>query len=293
MTAGQDGFTHGIAQIADGVKIHHVTAGDGARTMLLIHGFPQSWWEWRDVMPILARAGIRAIAVDYRGAGNSSRPRTGYDKMTMAGDLHSLLHDHLGVTGKVAVVGHDIGGMVASAYALRFRDAVSHLAIVDSCAPGTQAFDALRAHPRPWHLRFHSVPDLPELLVEGKERHYLRFIVENLIADPSKFTADVMDVYARLYEAPGAMRAAFDAYRAMDQDVIDARAKFEADGKLAMPVLALAGGLSPLRIGMHDMIREFALDTRSIEIPGTGHWLAEERPEETAAALLQFVTDGQ
>ena len=107
--------SHGMADVEPGLRLHYATAGDAARTAVLLHGFPQTWWEWRHVVDPLVRAGWRVVAPDYRGAGHSWRPAGGYDKRTMAGDVRRLLRDHLGVDGRVALVGHDIGLMVAYA----------------------------------------------------------------------------------------------------------------------------------------------------------------------------------
>ena len=106
-------FQHGMAEVEPGVQLHYVEAGWGAETMVLVHGYPETWWEWRHVMPTFASAGYRVIAVDYRGAGNSAKPASGYDKQTMAQDIHKLLADHLAVTDPVILVGHDIGMTVA------------------------------------------------------------------------------------------------------------------------------------------------------------------------------------
>src|SRR6266480_4739708 len=146
--------THGMADIEPGVRLHYVTAGEGDRSVVLLHGFPQTWWEWRHVIPPLIDAGFRVIVPDYRGAGNSSRPAGGYDKRTMAGDIHRLVHDHLRITNPVALVGHDIGLMVAYAYAQAYRHDVSHLVIMDAPLPGTTVFDRLRSDPRVWHFPF-------------------------------------------------------------------------------------------------------------------------------------------
>jgi hypothetical protein len=119
-----------------------------------LHGFPQTWWEWQRVIPILVQAGYRVIAPDYRGAGNSSRPAGGYDKRTMAGDIHQLLREHLQIDRPVAMVGHDIGLMVAFAYAEMFSDEVSHLVVMDAPLPGTSVFDKLRVDLRSGILLF-------------------------------------------------------------------------------------------------------------------------------------------
>jgi pimeloyl-ACP methyl ester carboxylesterase len=139
---------HGNATIWPDVTLHYATAGAGERMMVLQHGFPQTWYEWRQLIPTLVRAGYRVVAPDYRGAGHSSRPLAGYDKRTMAADIHHLLHDAPGIAGPIALVGHDVGLMVAYAYAQTFRDDLSHLAMIDAPLPGTQVFDRLRADPR-------------------------------------------------------------------------------------------------------------------------------------------------
>src|SRR5437016_14161007 len=139
---------HAIADIEQGVSLHYVVAGTGTRTVVLLHGFPQTWRAWRHTIPQLTGAGFRVVAPDYRGAGNSSKPLSGYDKRTMAGDIHRLLHEPLKLPGPVALVGHDVGLMVAYAYAQSCREDVTHLVAVDAPLPGTAIFDQLRANPR-------------------------------------------------------------------------------------------------------------------------------------------------
>src|SRR5438105_769 len=124
-------YAHGMADIEPGLRLHYVTAGAGARAIVLLHGFPQTWWEWRRVIPALVDAGYRVVAPDYRGAGHSWRPAGGYDKRTMADDVHRLLRQHLRIEEPIVLVGHDIGLMVAYAYAQAYRDEVSHLVVVD------------------------------------------------------------------------------------------------------------------------------------------------------------------
>src|SRR5215813_2962924 len=120
-TQGSVMLTHGMADLEPGVRLHYVAAGDGDRTVVLLHGFPQTWWEWRHVIPPFVDAGFRVIVPDYRGAGHSSRPAGGYDKHTMAGDIHRLVRDQLRILDPVTVVGHDIGLMIAYAYAQAYR----------------------------------------------------------------------------------------------------------------------------------------------------------------------------
>jgi pimeloyl-ACP methyl ester carboxylesterase len=235
---------HGMAEIHPGLRLHYVTAGDGNRIIVLLHGFPQTWCAWRHVMPILANAGFRVIAPDYRGAGNSSRPIGGYDKRTLADDIHLLLHEHLKIEQTVIMVGHDIGLMVAYAYAQSYRDAVSHLVVMDAPLPGTTVFDSIRSDPRVWHFAFHGARDIPEMLVAGRERQYLQAFFNARLFDPSAWSESDLDLYTSAYSAPGAMRAGFELYRAFDQDVRDNREALKRNGKLAIPVLAVFGSIS-------------------------------------------------
>ena len=138
-----DGFQHGTAEIEPGVQLHCLETGSGPRTMVLVHGYPETWWEWRHVMPLFAAAGFRVIAVDYRGAGHSSKPASGYDKHTMAKDIHALLAELLAVGEEIVLVGHDIGLTVAFAFAALYPAAVGRLVLVDTILPGTSAWQAL------------------------------------------------------------------------------------------------------------------------------------------------------
>ena len=204
---GRTSWTHGMADIESGVRLHYVTAGTGQRTVVLLHGFPQTWWEWHHIIPPLVNAGFRVVAPDYRGAGNSWRPRDGYDKRTLAGDIHRLLRDHLRIADQVALVGHDIGLMIAYAYAQAYRNDVSHLVVMDAPLPGTAVFDRLRSDPRVWHFAFHGARDVAEMLVAGRERPYLQAFFNARIFDPSALSDRDLDIYASAYAAPGAMRS--------------------------------------------------------------------------------------
>src|SRR5580658_6059048 len=130
--ARSDAVSHGMADIEPGLRLHFVTAGQGSRTMVLLHGFPQTWRAWRLVIPALIKRGFRVVAPDYRGAGQSWRPPAGYDKQIMAEDIHKLLTTHLGIDDPVVMVGHDIGLMVAYAYAQAHPGHVSHLVVADA-----------------------------------------------------------------------------------------------------------------------------------------------------------------
>jgi pimeloyl-ACP methyl ester carboxylesterase len=280
--------THGTAEVEPGVRIHYVAAGDGPRTIVLLHGFPQTWWEWRSVIPELVGAGFRVVAPDYRGAGHSGRPAGGYDKATMAGDVHQLVRGHLGIAGPVVVAGHDIGLMVAYSYARRYPDEVSHLAVIDAPVPGTAVFDRLSSDPRVWHFAFHGVRDIPEMLIAGRERPYLQHFFTTRSIDPSAVTAADLDVYVAAYASAGGIRAAMEVYRAFEQDAAENRAALERDGKLTLPVLAVGGAISTTGKLMEPMMREVADNVTSLLIPGVGHWIPEEQPRVLARALHEF-----
>ena len=282
-------LSHAVAQIEAGVTLHYVTAGSGNRSVVLLHGFPQTWAEWRHVIQPLARAGFRVIAPDYRGAGHSSRPLSGYDKRTMATDIRHLVREVLCVTGRVALVGHDIGLMVAYAYAEIFRDEVSHLAVIDAPLPGTQVFDRLRVDPRVWQFAFHGVRDIPEMLIAGRERAYLQAFFNARLYNPAAITEHELDLYASAYAAPGALRAGMELYRAFDRDVQENRAALAERGKLTLPVLAVGGQISATGPLVADMMREVATDVTELRVPGTGHWIAEENPAALLDGLCAFL----
>jgi pimeloyl-ACP methyl ester carboxylesterase len=282
-------FKHATADIEPGVSIHYVIAGEGPRTVVLLHGFPQTWHAWRHTIPLLVEAGFRVVAPDYRGAGNSSKPLTGYDKRTMALDIHRLLHEHIKLSGPVAIVGHDVGLMVAYAFAQAYREEVTHLVAVDAPLPGTAIFDQLRSNPRNWQFSFHNVRDLPELLVSGREREYLQWFFNFRISNPAAITDSDFQVYLTAYSAPGAMRAAFELYRSFDQDSKDNRDLFALKGKLAIRTLVAVGEGSPTAPLVRGMIEEVTTAPTILPIAGAAHWIAEENPRDFAAGLVDFL----
>lgn len=282
-------WTHGMADTEPGLRIHYVSAGTGSRVVVLLHGFPQTWWEWRRAIPPLVQAGYRVIAPDYRGAGHSWRPPGGYDKRTMAEDIRRLVREHLRIEHPIAIGGHDIGLMVAYAYAHAHPDEVTHLAVMDAPLPGTTVFDRLRSDPRVWHFAFHGARDVAEMLVAGKERQYLQFFFDARVFDPSAITDADLDIYASAYSAPGAMRAGFEVYRAFDQDARDNREALERSGKLAMPVLAVGGATSTSGPVVEEMMNEVAERVTGVRVPRSAHWIPEENPAALTKALLEFL----
>jgi pimeloyl-ACP methyl ester carboxylesterase len=282
-------ITHGMAVIDASLRIHYVEAGSGEQTIVLLHGFPQTWWEWRFIIPKLVDAGFRVVVPDYRGAGDSWRPVSGYDKRTMASDIYKLLTEHLKIDEPVIMAGHDIGLMVAYAYAQEYRDAVSHLVVIDAPLPGTQAFDKIRSDPRVWHFAFHTVRDLPELLIAGRERQYLQSFFNYRVFNVGAINNDDLEIFTTAYSAPGAIRAGLEVYRAFDQDVIHNREMLQRKGKLSIPVLAIGGEISTSGSIMKDMMHEVANDVTAVRIPNTAHLIVEENPDVFLSEVLKFL----
>jgi pimeloyl-ACP methyl ester carboxylesterase len=269
------------------VTLHYLTAGEGMPVVLL-HGIPQTCHEWRHVIPMLA-ARYRIIAPDLRGLGDSSRPRDGYDKKTVAGDIWGLVHDHLNIE-RFFLVGHDWGGPVAFSLAIQHPDAVRRLAILDVVIPGDGGDFSQGG--RRWHHAFFRTPDLPEALTAGREELLLDWFFENYGYRAGCIPESERREYYRTYKKLGAFRAMFEYYRALQADAADNQAMLAREGKLRMPVLALGGdksfgrGLEPL----HSMQR-VATDVRGGVIPNCGHWVAEEAPEFIADALMRFFAE--
>ena len=273
---------HHHADLGD-VRLHYVTAGQGFPVVLL-HGWPQSWYEWRHIMPELAGQ-YRVIAPDLRGLGDSSRPLTGYDKKTVGNDVWRLL-ESLGIS-EFFLVGHDWGGPTAYAIAAAHPDAVRKLAILDVTIPGDGSPNISQGGRR-WHHAFHQTLDLPEALVQGREDIYFGWFYRNygnrVNAIPD---ADIAE-YLRTYRQPGALRAGFAYYRAIPQDIADNQAISETF-KLPMPVLALGGDSAwGRRMEVVESMRRMATDVQGGVIENCGHWMPEEQPEELLRRLRAF-----
>lgn len=273
---------HVTKEVADGVRLHAVIAGSGPAVVLL-HGWPQTWYEWRHVIPGLAQTHT-AIAVDLKGSGQSSKPLTGYDKVTMAHELDRL-RELLGFD-RVRVVGHDIGAMVAYAWAATHRDTVTHLGFLDAPLPGASVWEGIFADPKVWHFPFHMHRDMPEFLIQGREYGYVEAFFRDRGTNHAAFTDEEIGHYARALAQPGATRGSLEWYRAFPQDAEDNRRL--AREPLTIPVLAL-GGEDRWGPRIVDMLREFATDVTGGSIPDCGHWVAEERPAAVLAALDTFL----
>ncbi len=227
-------FSHHTASV-NGIQMHYVIGGRGDPVVLL-HGWPETWYEWHLVMPALAR-NYTVIAPDLRGLGDSSKPLTGYDGKTVAEDIHQLV-TQLGFK-TIFLVGHDIGAQVAYSYAAAHPTEVKRLVVMDLSFPG---FIPTGKMPLWWFL-FHQTPDLPEALVQGKEMIYLSWFYHNLAYNPSAVTPDINEFVSH-YSAPGGMRAGFEYYRAFPQDAIENENYSKTE--LTMPVLAVGGEFTML-----------------------------------------------
>ena len=276
-------FEHHTARVND-VMLHYVIAGQG-EPVVLLHGWPQTWYEWRKIIPALA-ARYTVIAPDMRGIGDSSKPVSGYDKRTVADDIYQLVKK-LGHE-KIFLVGHDWGGPTAYAYAVAHPADVRKLVILDVGIPGKSTERAFPFRPGGvWHMQFHTVRDLPEALVTGRERIYLTWFYRTAY-NPGAITEDDIDEYVRCYSAPGALRAGFEYYRAVFAD-----AEHNKDGpenKLKMPVLALGGERGFGAIAKRSM-EQLAENVRGGVVEKCGHWIPEERPEYLSQQLLAFFAE--
>lgn len=270
----------------NGQLIHYVRAGAGD-PVLLLHGWPATWYHWRKLIPLLAPHHT-VIAPDLRGFGDSSKPQAGYDTRTIAEDVHQLVRQ-LGL-GPVFVVGHDMGAVHAYTYANRYPDATRALAYLDEPLPGFGYEQFAQLQPDPamqggfFFAHFHLVPDLPEALVAGRERLYLEFLVRRMSYDPSAFTPADLDELARGLGGTG-FRGSIGVYREIGETIRQNREA--AARKLPMPVLGLGGAFGVGELVLRDL-RQVAEDVRGGVVPECGHFIAEERPDYLAGELLRF-----
>ncbi|MCP1495530.1 pimeloyl-ACP methyl ester carboxylesterase [Pseudomonas migulae] len=264
----------------EGAKIHVRVGGKGPAVVLL-HGFGDTGDMWAPLAADLARDHT-VVVPDLRGMGLSSIPESGYDKKTQAGDVRAVLAS-LGIEHSV-VIGHDIGTMVAFAYASRYPQQTDRLVVMDAPVPGIPPWNDIVRSPLLWHFDFGG-PDA-ERLVAGRERIYLDRFWNEFAGDPTKVDEATRQHYAKLYARPGAMHAAFAQFRSIRQDALDNEASMKK--RLTMPVLAVGGEKS---FGNNEAIvmRNAADNVTEVVIPGAGHWLMEEAPTQTIRAIRDFL----
>jgi pimeloyl-ACP methyl ester carboxylesterase len=266
---------------ANGTTIH-VRVGGSGPAVLLIHGYGDTGDMWRPLAARLMR-NHQVIVPDLRGMGLSAVATSGFTKANQAADLAGVL-DHLRIA-RVDVVGHDIGNMVAFAFAETYPLRTTRLVMMDAPVPGVGPWDELLKNPLLWHFRFGG-PDM-ERLVAGRERIYLDRFWNDFAASRTAFPEAARVHYANLYAAPGRMHAGFAQFAAFDQDAIDNRA-LVARGSLQMPVLAIGGDHS-LGAAMAMIMRTAASNVTEMVVPNSGHWLMEEQPGATVDAIAKFL----
>lgn len=277
-----DGFTARDAEV-NGTRLHYRIGGKGSPVVLL-HGYAQTSHMWNPIMPLLAR-NHAVIVPDLRGAGESSKPESGYDKKNMAVDIHELV-TALGFK-RASIVGHDIGLMVAYAYAAQFPQETERLVLMDAFLPGIGDWKNVWLMRDLWHFHFYG--EVPLALVKGRERIYLEHFWNDFAANRKHSVSESdRQLYAKAYAQPGGMRAGFEYFRNFEQDAKD----FAALGTtpLPMPVLVLGGEKS----GGAFLIEQTKLAASNVQgkiISGSGHWLIDEAPQATIPAVVDFINE--
>jgi pimeloyl-ACP methyl ester carboxylesterase len=283
------GFTHRWVDTGGGVRLHAVEGGrPTGPAVVLLAGFPQTWWAWRKAMPALAER-YRVIAVDLPGQGHSDRPRDGYDTPTLASHVHAAV-TALGVP-KYWLAAHDIGAWVAFSLALAYEEHLHGVALLDAGIPGVSLPDAIPTDPerawKTWHFAFHLVPDLPETLLAGREREYVGWFLAAKSLSPDVFEGDEIDHYAAALAAEGGLRAALSYYRDAAES---ARANHAALARrhLALPVLGISGSHGSIP-DMAASLSPWADDVAGAVIPRAGHFIPDEQPDAVVRALASFI----
>jgi pimeloyl-ACP methyl ester carboxylesterase len=265
----------------DGLQFHYLTAGNGP-AVILLHGYTQTSRMWRPIIPLLAEK-FTVIAPDLPGIGDSGIPSDGLDMKSAATRVHALAKS-LGIE-KARVVGHDIGLMVAYAYAAQFPSEVEKLVVMDAFLPGVAGWEDVYNNPGIWHFRFNG--PTPEALVQGRERIYYEHFWNDFAADKTHSIPEADRVaYAAAYARPGRMRAGWAYFVSFSQAAKDFAVLSQT--KLTMPVLAIGGEKANGTL-LGRQMKLVATNATVLVLKNTGHWVLEEQPKETTAALLNFL----
>jgi pimeloyl-ACP methyl ester carboxylesterase len=280
-------FEHHTADVG-GTRLHYVTTGSGP-AVLLLHGWPQTWYEWRHVAASLD--GFTVVMPDLRGFGYSAKPVAGYDAATMAADIHGLVSTL--ELRDVTVVGHDWGAVFGYVYAASYPGEVAALGVVEMVLPGVGMMEQAMV-PQPhgqylWHMGFQSVPDLPELLVSGHERPYLQWFFEHFAYDPSAITTADLDEYVAAITQVGALRAGLAVYQAYFETA--EQVAEHAKSPLDIPVVAYGGDTCLGELTLTS-VRAVAPDAEGGVIERCGHWAPEERPGFVASVVGELAARG-
>jgi len=279
-SAGDNNFVSRTAEI-DGVKLHYTTGGHGP-SLILLHGYAETSRMWTPILPVLGEK-FTVIAPDLPGIGDSDVPAGSLDMKAAAIRMHALARS-LGVE-KARVVGHDIGLMVAYAYAAQFPAEVEKLVVMDAFLPGVGDWEMVYNNPGLWHFRFNG--PTPELLVQGRERTYFEHYWNNFAADKTRSLTEAdRKAYTAAYARPGRMRAGWAYFVSFPQAAKDFAQL--AQTKLTMPVLSI-GGEKSLGEFLGNQMKLVASDVTVVVLKDTGHWILEENPKETTAALVKFL----
>ncbi|HEY2390767.1 MAG TPA: alpha/beta hydrolase [Candidatus Angelobacter sp.] len=266
----------------DGLKMHYLTIGHGSTSLILLHGYAENSHMWRPIMPMLAKK-FTVIAPDLPGIGDSGIPKSGLDMKSAAISIHALAKS-LGIQ-KAEVVGHDIGLMVAYAYAVQFQSETTKLVLMDAFLPGVDGWEAIYNNPTIWHFRFNG--PTPELLVKGRERIYFEHYWNDFAADKNHSIPEAdRKLYTAAYAAPGRMRAGWAYFIAFPQTAKDFAELSKT--KLTIPVLSIGGEKANGAVLGHQ-VKLVANDATFVVLKNTGHWVMEENFKETSAALLKFL----
>ncbi|HXA61892.1 MAG TPA: alpha/beta hydrolase [Streptosporangiaceae bacterium] len=269
------------------IGIDYVIGGHGP-TLVLLHGYPQTWYEWKNILPALAEH-YTVIAPDLPGAGRSDAPATGYDKKDLAADIHGLLvktgHDH-----DIRLVGHDIGTMVAYSYAAAYPQDVTKLVLSEAPIPDPSiySFPSLTAAgPGAWHFGFFALTNgLPEQLITGRESLWVNKFIDDLEVVKGAVTPNDVAVFSGYLKDPAHLEASFQWFRTLPQDMADDAVYQQT--KLTMPVLAI-GASGSLGSFVPNQVRRYATNVTGVVVPDSGHWLYEEHPKEMTRILLNFL----
>ncbi|WP_433348463.1 alpha/beta fold hydrolase [Microtetraspora malaysiensis] len=289
----EGGFVSRLAEV-NGTHLHYVEGGQG-EPLVLLGGWPQTWWQFHKIMPRLARD-HRVIAVDLRGMGGSAKPAAGYDKKTMAHDIYELIR-HLGHES-VHIAGHDIGAMVAQSMAANHPEAVRKLALLDVHHPDESMY-GLTLLPQPdqhvdgdltagsrtylWWFALNQVRGLPEKLLAGRERDWIDSLFDYMLLDRGAIDERDRDIYARAYSTAEAVRTGNAYYQTFMQDIEDEKGY----GPLAVPVLVLGGDHSN-HAYLAAVTPSKGPDVRVVKVEKSGHYLPEEQPETVVGLLSEF-----
>jgi pimeloyl-ACP methyl ester carboxylesterase len=275
--------------VVDGRRLSTLVGGDGPG-LVLLHGWPQTSHSWRELLPGLAAQGYQVVAPDLHGTGDSEPASDGFGKDEQAAALRAVLRS-LDVRPPIRVVGHDIGGMVAFAYARNYPEEVRRLVPMELLVPGLGLEAAMDvAHGGLFHFGFFMTPELPELLIDGHERTFFDWWFARMAADAAAFPPEQLGIITAAYTGRPALASGFGHYRTLLDDGRVNRAWVDGGGRLTMPVLAIGGELAAgARLG--DSLAQVAPALRTEVVTGGGHFIPEERPDELLRLFVDFLTE--